>query len=152
MAHGGNRVFREHSRAGIAHDDPNALPLLWSVTMVLASIARRLVLHVAAAFGTRDCIGVDGCACRAYRLSAMGGLRSLVRIVIAGAIQGYHLRYSLFFALAPSSGFGTVLVFHALPFRIISGRIADVGSWLSRYRTVCAQNLKKWTNACSCLR
>ena len=90
----------EHARACIAHDIANALLHLRAIAMVLAFVARRFCLHLAASLGANrppqsDEVG----AVWAYGAAAVAVSAGRCWMV-PGAVDGDHLRDNEFFTSA----------------------------------------------------
>ena len=91
----------EHARARIAHDIANALLHLRAIAMVLAFVARRFCLHLAASLGARHRKAIKLGAVWAYGAAAVGGLGAGRCRMVPGAVDGDHLRDNEFFTLTP---------------------------------------------------
>jgi hypothetical protein len=69
--------------------------------MVLAFVARRFCLHLAASLGARRRKAIKLGAVWAYGAAAVGGLGAGRCRMVPGAVDGDHLRDNEFFTLAP---------------------------------------------------
>ena len=108
VADGGYGMGLEHARARIAHDRTDAFAFFGLIAVVLAFIARRFHVHLAAAACSEHSVVIDDLAFRTDALAAKCGFLAAAIRMIFGAVQGYHLRNGALFAGAPAFYFGCI--------------------------------------------
>ena len=131
MPDGGDRMFRDHAGAAVAHHLADALAHFRLVAVVLAGIAAGFHVHLAASARAQRRVFVKLGALGAHGFAAYGGFGPAGGLMIAGAIQRHHLRDGLFLANPALRDFRGVLL-HVGPPYIAVRRMPTYAAVLGR--------------------